>query len=302
MRLTIAGIFCFICCSTLSFAQATFKAGWNTYKTGWIIHQYNYNYAKGDSSRLFPADSARILVSSDSAAVMTISYPEHDKNTNKTVNYFNIKKQLTKTEEYTNENLINVKEWGYDDAGRKISYIEQNKNTGNTYKKNYDYTTDKKTKEVVMTESSSYNGRIEFYTRTYFDKTGKKTKEVRMNDNNKDVVHIESFIYGENGKVRERSVFFPEWKVTKKFQEKEGNELPKCFRTMPVGTAEKPTLAGRVPYIRKLLLRNTALLNDADCNDFEYTFRNFTNCDIIISSTNASNTKKITFLYKEKQP
>src|SRR5205814_1785822 len=138
----------------------------------------------------------------------------------KTIHYFNNKKHIIKTEEYKGgDNLVLVNEWKYDEKDRKAFYSEDNKVNGKSYKKNYTYSTDKKSGETVVTESSYFNGRIEFYTKSYYDKKGMMYKEVRLNDNNKDVVHIESFTYGENGKVKERTVYFPEWRVTKKFQE-----------------------------------------------------------------------------------
>ncbi len=299
MRLSIFTIF-LLAFAMPVMAQKTFKAGWNTYNTGTITHEYTYNYNTMDSLRLFPSDSAVILTSTDSLAIMHIAFPYHDKSAYKTVTYLNIKKQVIKTEEYKDDNLQLTKEWTYDDKNRKTHSVEDNKVSGNNYRKSFDYSIDKKTGEMEVHECSYFNGKIEFYTKSYYNKENQKTKEVRLNDNNKDVVHIESYTYGENGHVKERSVYFPEWKVTKKFEEKDGNLLPKCCRAFPVGTNEKPMISTRVLFIKRLLVRNAALLNSVDCTDFEYTFRNFTTCDIIVSTTNMHNTRKVVYRFKEK--
>lgn len=280
-------------------AQATFKGGWTTYKTASITHEYSY-FFNNDTAKLPAADSAVILVATDSQATMTMRYPYRDNAVYKTIHYFNFKKLLVKREEYKNENLVASYEWTYDDRNRKAVYTESNSTSGNNFRKTYDYSSDKKTGDVVVTESSFLNGRIEFYTKSYYDKTGTKYKEVRLNDNNKDVVHIESYTYGENGKVKERSVYFPEWKVTRKFPEREGSIAPKCFRCLPVGTAEKITLAARVPFIKRLLGRNLMMLTDPECDQYEYTFKNFTNCEIVVLTTGQNNTKKVVFRYRDK--
>ena len=228
----------FIVFTSIVWAQPTFKAGWNTYKTGTISHEYTYNY-NNDTAKIALSDSAQVLATTDSSVTLTIRYPYHDRSVYKTINYFNAKKQILKTEEYKDDNLIISYEWRYDDKNRKNYYFEDNKVSGNNFRKTYDYVTDKKSGDIIVSECSYYNGRIEFYTKAYYDKKSVKYKEVRYNDNNKDIVHIENYYYGENGKLRERSVYFPEWKVTKTFQEKEGNMAAKCARCLPVGTAEK---------------------------------------------------------------
>ncbi len=245
-------------------------------------------------------DSVKIYVSKDSTVTMTLHIPFRDKSVYKTINYFNTKKQVLKTEEYRDDNLTLMNEWRYDDKNRMNYHFEDNKNTGNNFRKTYDYNTDKKTGETVVSESSYFNGRIEFYTRAYYDKKSVKYKEVRLNDNNKDVVHIENFYYGENGKLIERSVYFPEWKVTKKFAEKEGSQIPKCYKCLPVGTAEKIFLLYKLPFIKRLLGRNSMLLFDKECDQFEYTFKNFNNCEVVLTNNNIANTKKVIFRFKDK--
>ena len=286
--------------NTTMFAQSTFKAGWNTYQTGMIIHEYTYTYTFTDSLHLYLSDSSVIYVTPDSMVTAALTSHVRDNSIYKSINYFNGKKQVTKTEEYKDEALQQMNEWRYNEKGQKITHIEDNKLNNNNYKKNYDYATDKKTGETIVTESAYYNGKIEFYTKSYYDKNNQKTKEVRLNDNNKDIIHIESYVYGENGKVKERSVYFPEFKVTKKFEEREGSLLPKCFRTMPMGTTEKINLHTRIAFIKRFMTRMQSVISDHDCDEFEYKFTNATNCDIIVASTKVNNTKKLIFRFKEK--
>ena len=283
-----------------SYSQATFKAGWNTYQAGMIIHEYTYNYTFTDSFRLYLADSSVIYATADSMVTMQVGTHYRDNSIYKTIHTFNGKKQVTKTEEYKDENLQQSNEWRYDDKVRKTYQLEDNKLTGNSYKKNYDYSSDKKTGETIITESAYFNGKIEFYTKSYYDKENQKIKEVRLNDNNKDIIHVESYVYGENGKVKERSVYFPEFKVTKKFEEREGTLPVKCFRSMPMGTAEKINLHTRISFIKRFMTRMEPVIFDKDCDEFEYKFTNGSNCDIIVASTKINNAKKLTFRYKEK--
>jgi hypothetical protein len=207
---------------------------------------------------------------------------------------------LLKTEDYKDDNLLEIKEWKYDDKNRKTYSIDDNKINGNNYKKYYEYATDKKNGDQVITETAYFDGRVEFYTKTYIDKKNIKYKEIRLNDNNKDVVHIETFIYNKDGKLTERSVYFPEWKVTKKFTEPVDDDLqPKCLRILPVGIPDKLTPATKIPYIKKVLVKNKLVLTDKDCPHFSYTFRNFTNCDIVVSTTKINNGRKAVLKYKE---
>ncbi len=283
-------------------AQSTFKGGWNTYQTATLIHQYTYAYAANDTSKLTMTDSAMIFISPDSLVTLTVTFPMRDRSIYKKVQYFNESKLIARTEEYKDDNLMVMNEWKYDDKRRKTYHFEDNKVNGNTYRKTCDYTTDKKTGEVVASECSYFNGRIEFYTKEYFNKKNVKYKEVRLNDNNRDVVHVENFYYAENGKLKERSVYFPEWKVTKKFEEKSGNVAPECFRALPVGTAEKITIAGKVPFIKRLIARNQFLFTNPECPIYEFTFRNFLNCEVIVKSDGHAVNRTVVFKYKEKNP
>ena len=281
--------------------QATFKAGWDTYKTKMVIHEYTYNFTPNDSFRLYPADSTVILISSDSAAVIVVNYPLREKTYNKTINYFNAKKQVIKTEEYKGDNLLILREWKYDEKNRKNYYYEDNKVTGKNYKKNYDYSTDKKNGDLIVTESSYYNCKIEFYTKSYYDKKMVKYKEVRLNDNNKDVIHIESYTYGDNGKVMERSVYFPEFKVTKKFTESGADEAPKCSKVMPLNASEKIYLPGKAIYLKNFLNKIQPILSDPECTHFEYKYTNLVN-EITVCTTKVNNGRQVIFRYKERMP
>jgi len=282
-----------------AWAQPTFKAGWNTYTTGIITHEYTYSFTPNDSFRLYPTDSAIIYSATDSAAVVMVSYPFREKTYNKTINYFNAKKQVVKTEEYKGDNLLMVKEWRYDDKNRKNYYFEDNKTSGKNYKKNYEYATDKKTGDLIITESAYYNGKIEFYTKSYYDKKNVKYKEVRLNDNNKDVIHIESYTYGENGKVKERSVFFPEFRVTKKFQESGADDAPKCTKVTPLGTAERIYPPGKAIYLRNFLNKIQSMLSDPECSQFYYKYSNQV-YDIVVCTTKVPNSRQVVFRYKER--
>ena len=281
-------------------AQPTFKVGWNTYKTGIITRQFTYRYTYSDSTILTLIDTLQVLSTADSSVNLCIHTPMRERCTYKTANFLNAKKQVVKLEDYKDEALLSNKEWKYDDKNRKYQYIEENKVNGNGYKKNYDYSQDKKSGDLVVTESSYYNGKIEFYTKTYIDRNNVKYKEVRLNDNNKDIIHVESYVYGDNGKVKERSVFFPEFKVTKHFQEKEGDMPAKCFRTLPLGTLEKPNINTRIPFIKRVLIKNQAVIYDKDCNDFEYKFTNGTTCEIIVSTTKTPNVWQVICRFKER--
>ncbi len=160
--------------ATNLFAQPTFKVGWNTYKTGIITHQYTYKYTYSDSTILSLIDTMQILATSDSLVTCCIHTPMHERYVYKTADFRNVKKQIIKTEEYKDENLVTNKEWKYDDKNRKNYHIEENKVNGNNYKKTYEYGSDKKTGDFVISESSYYNGKIEFYTKSYYDKNSVK--------------------------------------------------------------------------------------------------------------------------------
>lgn len=285
---------------TKAIAQPTFKVGWNTYKTGMITHQYTYKYMYTDSTVLLLIDTLNILNTADSMVVVSVHTPMRERSVYKTASFLDGRKQLVKTEEYKDEGLLSYKEWKYDDKNRKYQQVEENKLNGTVYKKNYDYSIDKKNGDVVVAECARYNGKIEFYTKSFYNKRNEKYKEIRLNDNNKDVVHIESYTYGDNGKLKERSVFFPEFKVTKKFEDREGAMPTKCYKTLPLGTLEKPNLNNRIPFIKRVLFKNQAVIYDKDCEVFEYKFTNNSNCEIIVSTTKTPNIWQVVYRFKER--
>jgi len=291
-------IICLLTLPSLVWAQPTFKCGWNTYKTNMVIHEYTYSFVLKDSVKLYLEDSAKYFVAPDSAAVLKVGYPMRDNITFKEANWFNIKKKLTKKEEYKGNELMSVAEYKYDDKFRKIMQTEENKVTSSNYKKVYDYSIEKATGNTIISEVSYFNGRVEFYTKTYYDNASHKIKEVRLNDNNKDIVHVEDFIYGANGKVKQRSVFFPEFKVTKKFDELGGDDPIKCFRAQPLVTTEKVMNNNKISFLKRFLHKNAPLLLDKDCHTYEYKFQN-TTVEIVISTVPVNNIKQVIIRIKE---
>ena len=290
----------FLCLGQGALAQTTFKAGWKTYEAASVIREYNYHYTHTDSVRITLADSAITYIAADSAVVMTQAIRGRDANVYRTVHFFGPKKQLLKTDEYKDDNLLETNEWRYDDKNRKISHIRSNTTNKNVYKKLYDYTVDKKTGESVTSEAAYINGKIEFYTKLYYDKNNVMYKEVRLNDNNKDIVHVENFTYGENGKVKERSVYFPEFKVTKTFTEPAGNIPAKCFGLKAIPPMERVNPTMKVPYIRRVIGKNLAALQDTSCPEYEYTFTNNVNCIITISANKSNKHRTVRYRLKEK--
>ena len=299
---------CIIICCLLFFVSSTkaqqepltFKAGWKTYNLGMMIHEYTYNYTHTDSARLYVTDSAKTYVSTDSMVSMELVFKYKDKTEYKTVNYLNNKKQTIKAETYKDDVLQETNEWKYDDKNMISIHLKTNNISATTYKKTFTYNIDKKSGESVINECSYYNGKIEFYTRYYYNSKNQLYKEVRLNDNNKDIVHTETFVYGENGKVSERSVYFPEFKVTKKFDEPAGKIPTACFAMMPMGTLEKANLRTRITYIKRVIQKNIKTINNPECKSYEYTFTNRLNCTITIATTKINNGKIVRYQYKEK--
>lgn len=282
-------------------AQSTFKCGWTTFKTAAIVHEYTYSYNYTDSFKLYLADSTKTFIAPDSAATLTVDYPFHDNVKYQVANFYNARKKVIKTEEYK-DNIVQVlREFKYDDKNRKIYEYEDNKLNGNNFKKNFDFTTDKSTGDAVIQETAYFNGRVEFYTKSYFDKSNQRYKEIRLNDNNKDVVHVENFYYNTAGKLKERTVYFPEFKVTKKFTEPGGDVPVKCYKSQMMNIPDKAAINTKVSFLKKLLTKNMSTLFDKDCNEFEYKFHN-ADCEVIISTIKVNNVKQVIFRFKEKLP
>jgi hypothetical protein len=93
MKKSIFTVLLLLPCTTI-LAQATFKAGWNTYTTGTVTHEYTYTYSytNKDSIKIAITDSAQITTSVDSSVVVNVTYPYHDKAVYKTISYFSPKK------------------------------------------------------------------------------------------------------------------------------------------------------------------------------------------------------------------
>lgn len=281
-------------------AQSTFKAGWNTYNTGMIIHEYNYKYMhSADGPHLYATDSALTFVDRDSLVTMRVAHNPKGGVEYKTINYMNPRKYVIKKEEYSNGNMVELNTWKYDDKNRMTFHLKQDKTNGYTYKKNYRYEKEKNG-GYIMFESSYFNGRIEFYTKYHYDSKKVLVKEVRLNDNNKDVVHVETYTYGENGKVKERSVYFPEFRVTKTFKEPEGNVPAKCSATMAAGIKAIANPATKISYIKGVIMKNLATISDPECSDFDFTFSNKSNCSVRVASTKINNGRIVCYQFREK--
>lgn len=299
MRLKLLVLFLFLSYTAI-YAQLTFKAGWNTYHTGMIIHEYTYNYSNKDAIKLSIIDSTEIYVTPDSMVAMTVGNRIYEHETTKKVNYMNSQKKVEKSEEYKNSIVENTLEWKYDDKNRKAIEFEENKGSGNKYKRQYDYTTDKSTGDQVITETAYLNNRIEYYTKSYYDKKNVKYKEVRLNDNNKDVMHVETYTYGTNGKLSHRSVFFPQFKVTKEFDEPDGSEPDKCFKSLPGNIPEKVSLATKTEFLKKLITKNLTYLTDPTCEHYEFKFICAPNCEVVIKTTKVNRNREVILRFKEK--
>ncbi|HXS36965.1 MAG TPA: hypothetical protein VN721_09705 [Flavipsychrobacter sp.] len=248
------------------YGQPTFNTGWHTYKATTLYREYNYNISYKDSFRIWLSDSTQVFISPDSSITMSQDHSLYDKVDHKTVNYFGKNKQINKKEEYRNDVLQHVSTWKYDTKNRLSSYsvVDEHKNTNITKTYEYDKTKDG---ESTVTECSYFNGRVEFYTTDYYDKRNVKYKEVRLNDNRKDVVHIESYKYDASGKLKERSVFFPEFRVTKKFVENGGDS--KCYKQVPANK-ETASAANKEAFIKKQLIKYQSVITGKGCEDMEY--------------------------------
>lgn len=284
---------------SLVLAQATFKCGWDTYKTAMVVHEYTYRFEIRDSVHLYLADSTKSWVAQDSQVVMNVTFPfQGYKTIFKKAEYYNPKRKMAKMEEWKDNLTTTIKEFKYDDKNRLIQETEDNKATGKTYKKVYDYSTDKNGDQVI--KSVSYeNGAVEFYTNSYIDKDNRKTKEVRLNNNNKDILNTENFYYTTDGRLKQRTVYFHEWKVNKKFDEPGGEDPAKCFRAIPLTVNEKPALNTKVAFLRKLLKQNQAMLLDPDCRNYIYRFYN-KDCEALVRTTKVNNITEVVFRFRER--
>jgi len=287
------------CVYTIS-AQVAFKAGWDAYEAKSVIHEYTYSYINKDEIKLSLIDSIVIYITADSSVVMATNSLITEKQTIKKVSFYNASKKLVKQEEFNGNEVVNSVEYRYDSKSRKIFQEEINKGTGNTYRKTYEYTTDKKTKEDMIQEVSYLNNKIEYYDRSYFDKNGLKYKEVRLNDNNKDIMHVETYTYNSENKLTHRSVFFPQFKVTKEFDENTDTQPEKCTKMTFCGVPDKASIVGRLAFMKKVLAKNQACFSDPQCQNFEYKFTSMPNCEIVVKTTKVNHGKNVIFKYRER--
>ncbi|NCX95409.1 MAG: hypothetical protein EBX41_03175 [Chitinophagia bacterium] len=259
--------------------------------------KYSYNFSLDDTNRLALTDSAKFFIAPDSQAVLKITYPHFDHNIFKLAEYYT-KSMLTKVEEYVNNDIQQEFEYKYDNAQRKISAIEENHITKAHYKKTYEYGKDKPSGDSLITETSYYNNKVEFYTKMYYNKSKQKYKEVRLNDNNKEIVHTETFNYNEKGRLKERVVYFPQFKVTKNFAE-DGSLPDNCFTTNLLPTTDPILRQNRVEKLKRFLSTHKFLFNNPVCSSCRYFYGNNTT-KIIIKSSQYPNTFQVTLQLYEK--
>jgi hypothetical protein len=298
MRLLLSVVFLLAHLSFAS-AQITFNTGWKDVPVGYITYEYNYNYSYKDSFKFYFEDSSRTFTTPDSLISMTQHYGEPG-NAFKTVNYYSTNKLLTKREEYRGTTMLETNEWKYDDKQRLTFHAKDDKANGKSFKETYKYQQEKDGGYVIE-ECASTNGKVMFYTKDYYNSKNVKYKEVRLNDNNQDVVHVETYHYDDSGWLVERSVFFPEFKVTKKFPNTEERMPVKCYRVLPIpGDPIKLPIVSKTALLKRVLTKELPVLLDKACRQFKYRFTNHTNCDIVVSPTGSNNMYKAVLRIKVK--
>lgn len=287
-------IFCFFL-SSQAIAQATFNDGWHTHKTRCIIKQYTYRFDCKSDMNPHLTDSSYTFVSNDSLYTLQIFYPLKASALIKIATTLGKNKLPAKTEKYKESALVSVDEWKYDSKNR-VSYHSESDRVGNReYTHRFDYGIDKTSGGQLVTETSSFNGRIEFYTMSYYDKKGMKYKEVRLNDNKKDIIHVDSYTYDKSGRVKQRSTYFPEFRVTKKFQEgNDGDDDDKCYKVVPDEKLDIRNIL-RLDFVNRLLTKYKDAVLDDDCKALEFRLINhFYKVDIQKSIADRKNTFVIT--------
>jgi hypothetical protein len=282
-----------------SLAQSTFNGGWGVYKTGSLTRMYTYTYDIRDSVQLALTDSTQIFASPDSAVIMTINYSLHDKFFYKTTNYAGKNKLVYKSEHYKGNTMQSVDEWKYDLKNRPIYHSENSKVNGATYIKTYTYEPDNATGGQIITENAYYNGKVEFYTMDYYDRKNIRYKEIRLNDNKSATVHVETYQYDANGRLKLRQVYFPEFKVTKKFNMGNDQDYTKCFKQISVPD-EVVNAANKELFLKRQLLKYKAILTDKDCKELEYIL-NSRGYKITVTKSKADNKKTVSFSIIDKQ-
>lgn len=275
-------------------AQTSFTADFKTYNIATIIKEYRYNYQISDAISTSFIDSTVTWVGPDSLVTLSIDYPSD----HRTINYLNKKKQVLKTEYMRGETLMNYKVWRYDSFNRITYYeVKQIAAPGQSYIKTFHFDNKKTAEGSSETEYSYFNGKQEFATTSYFDKKNVKQKEVRVNGGGL-TIHIETYRYDTHGRLRERSIYFPEYRTTKNFAESVGPD-PKCMKQFLL-PKEIVTEANREKIITRELTKYKKPLLDKDCDNLEYKVSN-TACEITISKEKESN-KIVIFKTLERKP
>ena len=282
------------------YGQTSFVVGKDNMMTGFITHQYLYDLSFQDSFKIKLIDSVLILASKDSLVVQELNHPIGDATVLSTVTMLNKQKKPIKIMEYRGAALQMSKEWTYDGSGEHpTQYVEENKVRNTVRKEIYSSSSDKINGDLVI-EVTAYNGeKVDYYSREYYDKSNRKYKEVRLNDNKKDVMHTENYIYNDAGKLVSRSVYFKEFNVTKTFKEPESTGPAKCFKNFPLVLKDRVSYANRTPLTTTFLKSNQALIMDKDCKEFEYSFKSF-NCEMQVKSTKTAGAKQLKVTVRER--
>jgi len=268
-------------------AQSTFVADFKTYNIATVIKEYKYNYQVSDAVSTSFIDSIITYVAPDSLVTLSTDYPSD----NRTINYLDRRKRVLKTEYLKGETLMNYKVWRYDSFNRVTYYeIRQIASPGQSYNKSYHFENKKTAEGSTETEYSYFNGKQEFATTSYYDTKKVKQKEVRVNGGGL-TIHIETYRYDGKGRLRERSVYFPEYRTTKTFAESVGPD-PKCIKQFGL-VKEVVNDANREKIIARELLKYKKPIIDKDCDDMQLKITNPL-CEITITKEKES--KKIVSL------
>ena len=290
----------FIIFIQVSNAQLSKPMGSGNLIGGTVVRQYLYEINYRDSFKLALIDSQITEIARDSSEVTQINFPIGSVKVIKVVSNYSPKKKILRRADYDGNNLIRESVWGYNESiGEKISFQEFDKTNNSEKKETYENSRDKINGDLITQVTVYKNGKVEYYTREFYDKNSRKYKEVRLNDNKKDIMHTESFFYGENGKLVRRSIYFNEFKVTKDFKESENTSPIKCFKNFPLVLTERIVPANKVNFLKSFLGKNKELILDKDCSDFEYNFKVF-NTELQVRSSSKNKTKQVMLSLKDK--
>ncbi|MBA3827529.1 MAG: hypothetical protein H0X33_01190 [Taibaiella sp.] len=269
--------------------QTTFQGGWHIYKIGTLTRQYTYAFDYKDDLALWTRDSIITYTAPDSSVMLTINY-SGGKAIDKTTSYLNPRHQIIKTEYYTGEYLAKTEQWRYDTFNHITFYsVHKTGESQGNFLRTYTYSSQKTAEGSAVTEFCHFNGRVEFETIDYYDHKNVKYKQVRMNDIKK-VIHVETYKYDIKGHVTERDIYFPEYGVTKKFAEGNGDESNvKCYKsyTLP---KEKFDVINRDVFVKREIERNKAIITGKECAGMEIKALS-PSFEIIIKKDKSKNTR-----------